>query len=495
MKRFTATPPAIFLALALFLCVSHLALSGLHNSRFGADDDRLFLYLTGLALTDSSELESMEMTVRDVLERSDLDDAYLERFEHRSNYGPNYLLGSIFYRIGSWLTETSGDYPSYLARALFAGFSLSYVFFGTIMLGIFFRIGNLRFVAALTTAVSVMAGLDILFVALGDPIEGTIYLMPPNDRLEQPLIGYLTSGVLGGIFNPHTSISPFGDTPRGHFILLTLALYALRWNGHFTWSYALLFALSFLHQSLTGLLFGFLVMADMFLRPHLFAQKKILLLIGAILVTFLARDNGLDLFVGFGQPAVTVALASGITIACIMAATTFLRGPWNARVSVLRRQAMALGPIAADVMTVGVLWAASYPLAYFVNFFVDVDRSVYFWAQIHGRALSVMRPGLVLACCLFFMRQTEWTSLRGMRTVIIQLLVGALLLLPSGWLALSYDRQPIARVTAQLRELDAEVGRGTRWDRLLDPYREVAVLYLMARTLEKNSLQQSNSTP
>lgn len=502
MKRFTVTPLTIFSVLALFVCAAHLALSGIHNSRLAADDDRLFLYLTGIALTQQDEVDSIEETVQDAITRAGLLRPdyrlrmYTERFGHRQHYGSNYLAGSILYRTGAWLTEESGDYPDYLGRALFSGFWLSYTVFAIIFLGIFFCFRNSsRFITALVTAISVMAGLDILFYTLGDPMAGTIYLMPPNDRLELPLLDYLATGTIGGILNPDISLGPFGDTPRHHFILLTLVLYALRWSGRFTASYTLLFALSFLHQSLAGLLFGFLVTADMFLRPHLFSQKKFLMVIGAILVTFLARDKALDLVVGFGQPAVTAALVIGIIVAGIMTASMVLSGPWNERIARLRTRVMAFGPITADVIVVGTLFAASYPFAYVVNFFVDVDRSIYFWAQIHGRALSVMRPGIVLACCLFFVRQTEWTSLRSMRPLIAQLLVAALLLLPSGWLALSYDRQPIARMTSQLRELDREVGSGTHWDRLVDPYREPEILYLMARTLKENSLQRRVRTP
>jgi hypothetical protein len=465
------------------LCV-HLALSHSHNYLVGPDDDRLWLYATGAELGRADASRTLSEAVVASMRAAGASDYRLFRFELRAAYHRNYLLPSIAYRGGQELARRATDdwasrYTAYMARAMYAGYLVAYAAACAGLLLVVARLGEPRLLAAATAAVSGIAVLEVAFDLAGEPLNGLPTLVPLPDA-EAPLSGVFWPTALGLVLNPQVQLSPFGDNPRNHVILLATAVFLLRWTGRVTASYGLVLVLCFLHQSMAGLLFAFLAAVDLVVRPAMFHTRTGLVM-AAVAVTFASRET-LGAFVGWSRPPALAAAAAALALfgAVLYGSLVPASAPGRAWSRITRW--VPRGTAAADVAVIGALWLATLPIVALITHLASYNDNVYFWTQVHGRALGLLRPALVLALVMALLDRLA-RRVGDARALAIVLAACAASTVPSLGAALAHDRRPIDRIERGIARLERRAGPGIDWP-AIGRSSEEEIYFALSRALE-----------
>lgn len=475
-------------ALALVLLSAHLALGYSHNFLVGADDDRLWLYGSGARVGKEEAGRAVDDRVRRAVIEAGATVGRLTRIDLRAAYYRNYFAATRLYAGAAHVVRRATgdlwqrDYPAYLARAMYAGFVATYVAACVALLAAVAATRDVRWVVAVTLGIATIALLETLFDLAGDTWSGLPTLLPDAQTDE----GYWENfwpNVPALFLNPQIQLSPFGDTPRNHFNLVAIGVFVLRWRRMFTASYALLAAFGFLHQSHTALLFASLLAADAVLRPRLFRTRTVVLM-AAVAVTFVSRES-LGSIVGVTRPVVIAAIvAAALALAVAVYLGLASRVVMPARVWLDRRRESLLrhGDVTADLIVIGTIWVATFPLVAIINAAGTEQHSLYFWTQIHGRWFGVLRPAFIVG--LAYVGLKAIAKRKGERAAsMAALAVSALALVPSAYLATRHDRAPIARIERQARELDRAIGNTVDWQKL-GAASEREIYYAQARTLD-----------
>lgn len=475
--------------LLLVVLAATLALGFAHDRRLGADDDRLWLYQSATQIGRAEEGDRLEALVRASIPASAATRRW--RFNARAAYSSNYIAASSVY----WLAATvvrdrtdplmAADYPAYLARAIYTGFLSAYVAACTVFVLILATGRDRRMLPAAVAAVAVLALANTIFDATVPAWQGVPVLLPEAES-SQTFREVFGTNFPRMILNPDTQMSPFGDTPRNHFVLLTLGLFVLRWRGAYGWSYVLLFALSLVHQSQTGLLAAYLVGVDALLRPQVF--RSVAGPLAALTVAiYLARETLGDV-VGVTRPAVLV-LVIGAATAVLAALWLGLRrrtaAPLPSTLAGPRDRLLSYGPAASDLILIAAFWLVTFPVAAAINSLGSNNQSVYFWTQLHGRSLGLMRPPVVLGLALLVLDRLGRRVARP-RLEMAAVALAAAALIPSGLLAATYPRDPLARLEAALRAIDVSVGPDVDWT-TIGERGEDQIYYAVARTLDRGA--------
>lgn len=471
---------------ALILCL-HLGLGYSHNYRVGLDDDRLWLYTTGAGFTQAARSAALSDRVRTSLRDSGAGDSQVFRFDLREGYRGNYVAAAGAYHVAALAVQRAAgpawttDYPAYLSRAMYAGFVGMYAATVVALLAIVLATADRRAVTVVTLAIAMIAGVESLFDLMGDGWTGLPTLLPDAGTSET-FVSTFVPNFPALLLNPHSQLSPFGDTPRNQFILLMVPLFLLRWQGWHLLSYVGLAGLSFLHQSHTGLVLALLVATDAVLRPSLFRGWTSVAL-AVTLALFIGRES-LGQVIGIARPVVVAAIALGLTVIA-WAIATGLRGRLTglaSRLADARHRLLARGPVFADLALIAVLLLASFPPTLAINALGSESQSVYFWSQVHGRSIGILRPAFVLGCC--WLAATRLTARLGAaKATRVMLACSAAALVPSVLDAWRHDRHPVARIERQARTLDAATGPAVDWARI-GTHTEPEIYYAIARTLD-----------
>jgi len=474
-------------AAALALCACHLLLGYSHNFLVGPDDDRLWLYASGLARGQSAEAAALNARVHESLTRLDRPDSQRVRFALREGYEGNYAGAAVVHgataRIaGRWLPHLrDGDYPAFLGRSMYASFVAMFVVSAGILLLVTGLAADDRWWLAMVLAIAGIGFLESVFDLTGDTWSGLPTLLP-DAQTNETYLQNLWPNLPALFLNPQIQLSPFGDTPRNHFILLMLPLFLLRWTGRITASYLFLAALGFLHQSHTGLVLAYLVAVDAVLRPAIF-RSRTAFVIAAVLVMFVGRES-LGAIIGVGRPIVIV---TGATAALLIATAIC----WGLRQQMaraaaplarLRQRLLDRGPAFADLAVLGIILAVSFPVVAVINAMGTEAQSLYFWTQVHGRSLGIFRPALMLALAFLAVSRLQTTAWSWTPARILGL--AALALAPGLVEATMHDRHPIARIERQARPLEAAVGPSIDWSTIAAKS-EAEIYYAIARTLDR----------
>jgi len=472
--------PAAFLLLTV-----HLVLSYSHNFLVEPDDDRLWLYTSGIELGRNSGAE-LNRRVHDSFSAVGSSASQVTRFGLRERYASNYVGASLVHGtaarlVGSLQAARLSDYPAYLARTMNAGFMSMYGVTCLILLVVVLFASDRRWLLAALLAVSATALLESLFDLAGDQWSGLPTLLPDAETRET-FAQNLWPNLPALFINPQVQLSPFGDTPRNHFILLMLPLFLLRWRGHVFGSYLFLAGLAFIHQSHTGLVLGCLVAVDAVLRPWIFRSRTAVVM-ALVLVMFVGRES-LGSVIGIARPIVIVsaALAALVIAACIYWGLRGRMGRAAALLARMRERVEARGPVFADLAMIGIILAVSFPVVAAINAVGTEAQSLYFWTQVHGRALGIFRPALMLGLGLFAVGRLD--AARGeQRATKLVYAFAALALVPSTVEALMHNHHPIARFEQEARLLDASVGPSIDWA-VIGKHSEAEIYYAIARTLD-----------
>jgi hypothetical protein len=477
------------LAAVLILC-GHLALGYAQNYRLGANDDRLWLYHTGAQLNRGAESAPLDAHVSASLPRSDASPNKIWRYESRERYRTNYIAATTAYRavaeiVRRWTGDlVVRDYPAFLARAMYSGFVAVYVVACACFVALV-AARDRRLLVTVVATVATLALFETTFDWFGDTWSGLPVLLP-EAQTDDTFWRRFGKNFPGLLLNPEVQMSPFGDTPRNHFVLMALAVFALRWRGASTASYALLLALSFLHQSQTGLLTAYVVATDALLRPRIFRSIAGALVV-LTLATYVSRETLGDV-IGLARPSVLAALiAAGAAVAAALwlGLQTHAAGRAAASLADWRHRVMARGDIAADLLVIALLWVTTFPIAAVINSIGTERQSIYFWSQLHGRSLGILRPAFVLGLLAWAVAGASrtWSPAPVTRAVLV---LSAAALVPSAALAATYGRQPIATLEQSLREMDRSLGPGVDWT-TAGSLSEEQIYYALARALDQGS--------
>ncbi len=475
------------LALGVLVLGLHLALGYSHNFLLGADDDRLWLYTTGAEIGRPEVATELNDRVFSSMARAQTPPHRAFRFGLRAGYRGNYAAAAVVYHQAAAAVQRrlgagwASDYPAYLAQAMYSGFVAMYVAAAAVLVLIAVLVGDRRWFMAVVVAIAATALLETMFDLAGDTWSGLPTLLP-DAQTDETFWQNFWPNFPGLLLNPQVQLSPFGDTPRNHFILLMLPLFLLRWRGWLTASYVFLGLLGFLHQSHTGLVLAYLVALDAVLRPSLF-RGPVAIVVLATLAMFVGRES-LGAVVGVARPAVLLMVAAVVlgVLACVYYGLRRQAPPVAARLATFRQRLLERGVVFADLAMLGLILLVSFPVVVVINALGSEAQSQYFWTQVHGRSLGILRPGLMLGLAAFALSRGE-ARLGEARTFALAAACAALALIPSAFEAVRHDRHPVTRLERQIRALDVSIGPAIDWS-AIGPRTEPDIYYAIARTID-----------
>jgi hypothetical protein len=473
----------------LALCAVHLLLGYSHNFLVGPDDDRLWLYSTGISLGRPTEIATLNERVQASLVHLERPASQRVRFSLRDAYERNYLGAAAVHGAAAAAAARrvpqmlASDYPAFLARAMFGSFVAMYAVTCLILLVIIATVRDARWLIAAAVAIAAIGLLESLFDLAGDTWSGLPTLLP-DAQTQETYWQNLWPNLPALFLNPQIQLSPFGDTPRNHFILLILPLFLLRWTGWISASYLFLALLGFLHQSQTGLVLAYLVTVDAVLRPSIFRSWPAVI-IAVVFVMFVGRES-LGSFIGAARPVVvtTAAAAAVIVAVCLYWGLRERTAQLAAPLSRLRERLLGRGVVFADLAMIGLILVVSFPIVAVINAMGTEAQSLYFWTQVHGRSLGIFRPALILGLTFFLVSRFELTT--PIRQLAMRgLACAALALVPGLFEAARHDAHPIARIERQARELEHAIGASTDWETIAGRS-EPEIYYAIARALDRS---------
>lgn len=468
----------------------------IHNHPLAAYDDQVWLYLTGADIGYSQKSKEIVNTVIQSMQNYKAMDIRIRKFELRREYTQNYFLPSLIYRstaevLKKWFFPNfRNEYPTYLSRAITIGFWIAFLLSWTTLLLCLLATKNLRMIMAFTLTITFIALLEWLF--FGSQFDGSAELMVNNDGAVKILLGLKTvlHESLDLLINPYPALSIFGETPRNHFLLLSTAVFLLRWVRSYGKSYLLLLTLSFLHQSYTGLLLGFLFATDVFLRPHLLKQPKTAALIITTAILFIWREH-LGQTLGITSTKLIIPgipiIASGFLIYKQRDLRQGISRFWHGShyLSDLRHVILKKGDVWSDLIVIAILWCATIPPALLINHFVSFEQSKFFWGQIHGRSLVIFRTVLLLATALSMIKnRSQKIKKRPAKTWLVLLSACTLVAAPISWRVLQLSRnQDIPQLEQQMKVMETELGNNLNW-REMGRNKTASIYYAIAKTLD-----------
>lgn len=387
---------ATFGALILFLLatISAFHISGAKDRR--GSDDNVWLYYTGVEVAAPEATKKLNAQLIDGLEAIGYEE-WLYRVTARADYAYNYLLPSFIYnRVGAlsaWMTDRqpSSDYPQHMANALEYGFLLCFLLSLAIATGGIWLGGNRTILLAY-----LLTGIVLAAVYMIEIPQPTFILLNRTS---------LWDGVKHAVaffINPHSRFSTFGFTPRSNFIMLTMLVFALRWMDRRALAYWVVVALSFVHQSLAGLTLSLLIVLDLIIDPRRLLRWPVIVPIVMGLALFVVRET-LWKFVGI-ELGLSVLLASMGIVGVFYLFRRSTPSKWFEQVwlPTARYRASIAGwrPEIQDICVFVFGWLATLIPVMIINAQVSAEQSQFFWGQLHGRILSVMRPNIYFAIVL-----------------------------------------------------------------------------------------------
>lgn len=465
-----------------------------------ADDDRIWLYYTGSELGRANEGRSLMSDLLQRVTNPDMSEQQTLRTRVRSEYTRNYLLPSVVYRTAGEVVkccipvpvDVMDNYPGFLAHAMVIGFSATFTIAVVTLLVCIGVLRDTLLAGGLVLALTLMAGIEWI-----GGFYGSYFML---DRASG--FGGLVSAVkifareaVGLVVNPTVAFSPFGDTPRNHFILLTLTVFALRMKRYYGWSYAVVWLLGFVHLSYAGMLLGFLLLADLLWRPALLMKPQVWSFILLAALNWVARETWGDIsgvHIWWLGAAALFGLG-GLAVASNRLIRTWLQKQFKwrpAAESVTEDLHAGLRDGILDLAVMAGVWILTVPIFYAVNRIVGELQSIYFWSQVHGRALAMLRPGLFLVVSLAFLSTLKYLGGASAHRARLVLLAACMVVAISmTWSIVRMEASPIKRLEGELVVIDRKLtltgaleNRDSDW--------ETVTSYWLAKTLDTNILRK-----
>ena len=136
------------------------------------------------------------------------------------------------------------------------------------------------------------------------------------------------------------------------------------------------------------------------------------------------------------------------------------------------------------MFAIALLLLVTMPAVYVVIRHVSAEQGMYFWNQVHGRVIAMIRPGLFLLASLssieWICRFTRRPELGIFRTVLA---ICSATALPAIFLALWNSSQPLIPLSRELSDMDQHVRPISEWNQTAVP-KEAEIYYALSRELE-----------
>jgi hypothetical protein len=444
------------------LAMAITILAGIFSGRLlidrgvGGSEDNILFYMMGLNLVAAEKLETMASGAIDYYTTRIDDPHVFTRLNLRKTYLNEFVLPGAIYMAVSRTFKGMFDinrsyYPLFLSQAVVFGLTAAMVLS---VICVTFLVRTTKRPLHLWAL-----ALTVLLFSLSEylPIKGNAFAtILANDKFGDVLahLGHL-------LVRPGPQFSPIGFTPRAHFSLLMIAIFALRWSNRHDMGYLLLIGLSFVHLSTSALILFALLAVDIFLRPSMFKkpQTAALILLAAILILSrqtmwkLMGENGPVILAGAGVFALLIGV--GLFLPVIRRSITMV----YSKFAPVRNWLMGSNKIAADLRVLIIGWIITF-LALFaiITVFEPFDplSRFYFWGRLHGRVATILWPsvvfGLFVQCGLRLMRQEN----RRRKSPNKMAIAGILLLLISAYPGAKsmMDGQVLKRVAIDFSKLD-----------------------------------------
>lgn len=372
------------------LTAYNLFVSGLTGS-----EDNLLFYMMGLNLFHGPELWDMAERAIAFYTGQGADEHALLRLEFRKTYLNEFPApGAVYYAVGrvfkAMFDPAPNLYPLFLTQVLTFGLFAATVLAAAIAAGIIWATGR--------TVLSWAFALTVAFFAMTE--YSPFIAQSFATILDNDTIGETASHIMNLLFRPSAQFSPLGFTPRGHFALLTVVVFALRWIDRPAASYWLIFAMSFVHLATSGLLLVIVAGLDLILHPGRFRRISVLVPLFVTAALFAHRQSMWQLVGDAGAP-IGIGLGIVVLIGLFLAVTESARyalGQTFRPVLRLRDKLLDMGPSTAELILMAVGWSLSAIALWIVLTQVKPFEELqvfYFWGRVHGRLMMALWPTAV----------------------------------------------------------------------------------------------------
>jgi|GEM_PF-1456194 len=383
------------LAFVMTVALSIITTYNLFVTGLTGSEDNLLFYMMGLNLFHGPELWGMAEQAQTFYAQQGAEPHAQLRLEFRKTYLNEFPApGAIYYgisRIFAAMFEPAPNlYPLYLTQVLTYGLFAATVLATTLAAGLLWMTGRTVLCWAFTLTVAAFA-----MTEYSPFIAQSFATILDNDSIAE-----IGSHIVNLLFRPSAQFSPLGFAPRGHFAILTVVVFALRWIDKPVASYWLVVALTFVHLSTSGLLLVILVMLDVILRPERLKRPTILVPIVMAAALFGYRQSMWQLIGDAGEPI-------GIGLGVVALIGLFLSVADGARAGLarlfspimrLRNKLLAIGPSSAEIILLVVGWSVTAAALYWVLRTYQPFEELqvfYFWGRVHGRLMMVLWPTIV----------------------------------------------------------------------------------------------------
>ncbi len=400
----------------------------------GSEDNLLF-YMMGLNLVAADQLSEMADQAIAFYTANGADPHALLRLEFRKTYLNEFPLpGAIYLAIGRTyleLFEASRNlYPLFLAQTIVFGLTAAMALSVIAVVALTRLTGRPWHLWALAATMVLFVLSEFIPVA-----ANSFATLLVNDSVGAVL------GHLGQLLvRPGPQFSPLGFTPRSHFALLMIAVFALRWSNRHHLGYALILVLSFVHLSTSALILLTLLAVDVFVRPQIFMQRKVAVITAITTVVVMSRQTMWQLL---GDAWPILAVAAAIIVIAAMAIwkapglQSALAKPFG-WLTPVRRKIVGRNKIAADLRVLALGWIVSFVILYAVIAVFEPFEPLskfYFWGRLHGRTAMILWPSVIFGLIVLLkIRAARRIGLtKGLRAAVVAgcLLVSALVAVPA----------------------------------------------------------------
>lgn len=358
-------------------------------------EDNLLFYMMGLNLVAADQLETMANAAIDYYSTRVDDPHVLLRLNFRKTYLNEFPLpGAVYLAVSrafkGMLDLNQTLYPLYLSQVVVFGLTAAMA---------------LSVVCVVLLVRLTRRPLHMWALAFTVLLYGLSEFLPVQQNSFATL---LVHDGFGGVMahlgqllvRPGPQFSPLGFTPRGHFALLMIAVFALRWSNRYGVGYLLLMGLSFVHLSTSAVILLALLGVDLFLRPSVFRKPQTAAIVLLSLIVVMGRqtmwqllgENWPLVLGGAGAFSLLMLAVWGVPSLRRSLASTFC---W---LSPIRNWFFGSNKTAADLRVLTIGWGITF-LALFVVVVVfdpfDPLSRFYFWGRLHGRVAAVLWPSLI----------------------------------------------------------------------------------------------------
>ncbi|MEP3465521.1 MAG: hypothetical protein ABJN65_05795 [Parasphingorhabdus sp.] len=381
--------------------------------RYKADDDYIWFYLQGADINYSQKSDTIYSKRNEFMQCNAASNEYIYRSILRQELHKkgSYVGSSIFYSIGSWFIQeyTSYspqiNYPKYLSYSMWLGSALLFAATLLIAISVMIFIRNKKLLISITVASSLS-----LLIAILSMHEWSV-----SGRLidQNILLGNLKNLVVNNtlyLLNPGPAFAPFDLMPKGRFQLLLMVAFLARWNSNYFLAYLLILPMSFVHQSYAGLVLFLMIAIDVIMRPRLFRDYRIVMVIVTAFAVYLTKgylwksaisnvNSGAGWFVGL--------LAFATVLAYKPIKRIITRG-YKTKIYNIFSQ---LPIYQSDLLVYISIWFISLTLFIPISLTTDPVSSHYLWGQVHGRISGLFYPVILTGIVLFFVKKAERLNL------------------------------------------------------------------------------------